>query len=207
MPTGVYKRSKEAIENNRISHLGKIPWNKGKTGIYSEETLEKMREGRNSQQTEFKKGHIGWNKGGYRSEKVKEKISKANKGKHFNINTEFEKGENHPNYGKKGKDCPLWKGGITPLLQQIRHNFKYRQWRSDVFTRDNFTCQDCGDDKGGNLEAHHKKTLSSILQYYEITTLEGAMSCEELWNINNGITLCKDCHKKLHKKINLIKAV
>jgi len=26
--------------------------------------------------------------------------------------------------------------------------------------------------------------------------LEQAVNCEELWNINNGITLCKECHKK-----------
>jgi len=94
-----------------------------------------------------------------------------------------------------------WKGGITPLIEQLRHSFKYRQWRSDIFTRDNFTCQDCGDNKGGNLEAHHKKSFSSILQKYEITTLEEALNCEELWNINNGITLCEDCHKKIHRKI------
>ena len=100
-----------------------------------------------------------------------------------------------------GENNPNWKGGITSLILRLRHNFKYRQWRSDVFTRDNFTCQDCGDSKGGNLESHHKKTFSSILQKYEITTIEEALECEKLWDINNGITLCKECHKKLHKRL------
>jgi len=78
----------------------------------------------------------------------------------------------------------------------------YRQWRSDIFTRDDFTCQECGQ-RGGHLEAHHIKQLSKILQFYEITTLEEALNCAELWNINNGITLCKECHKKLHKKVKI----
>ena len=100
-----------------------------------------------------------------------------------------------------GENNYNWKGGINTLYEIIRHCFEYRQWRSDVFTRDNFTCQRCGDNKGGNLISHHKKAFIKILQYYEITTLEEALDCEELWNINNGITLCEDCHKIIHKEI------
>lgn len=37
------KHSKESIEKNKVSHVGQVAWNKGKTGIYSEETLKKMR--------------------------------------------------------------------------------------------------------------------------------------------------------------------
>ena len=107
--------------------------------------------------------------------------------------------------GKIKKEQSNWKGGITLLRHSIRTNFKSRQWRSDVFTRDNFTCQECGQ-IGGRLNAHHRKSFSSILQYYEITTLEEALECEELWNINNGITLCKKCHKKLHKKLRKLNA-
>lgn len=53
-----------------------IPWNKGKTGVYSEETLRKISEG--------SKGHQSWNKGlkaGPLSEEHRTKISVANKGK------------------------------------------------------------------------------------------------------------------------------
>ncbi len=86
--------------------------------------------------------------------------------------------------------------GRAPLKEKIRNCFQYRQWRSDVFTRDNFTCQSCGDDRGGNLEADHIKPFSQILNFNEITTFESALKCEELWNINNGKTLCKSCHRK-----------
>jgi 5-methylcytosine-specific restriction endonuclease McrA len=92
-----------------------------------------------------------------------------------------------------------WKEGRTGLKHQLRTGFKYRQWRSDVFTRDGFTCQDCGDSKGGNLESHHIKYLNIILDQYNITSLEQADACEELWNINNGVTLCEKCHVDRHK--------
>jgi len=160
---------------NKGKKTGQIPWSKGKIGVFSERTLEKMRIAR--------LGKTSWNKGEKFSIKSREKMSKSHIGLQI------------------GENSPRWKGGITPLVQQLRHNFKYRQWRSDIFTRDDFTCQNCGDNKGGNLEAHHKKTFSSILQKYEITTIEEALECEKLWDINNGITLCEKCHKKLHKRL------
>jgi len=107
---------------------------------------------------------------------------------------------------KKGEEWPFsgenhynWKGGITPVGARIRMCFKYRQWRDDVFTRDDYTCQYCGDNSGGNLNAHHIKSFKDILQKYEITNTKQANDCAELWNINNGVTLCGECHRKLHQ--------
>ena len=97
--------------------------------------------------------------------------------------------ENHPN----------WKGGITPILLQIRHCFKMRQWISDCFTRDDFTCQRCFK-RGGKLVVHHIKHFAKIISENSIKTLAQALVCEELWNINNGQTMCKDCHILIHKK-------
>jgi len=101
----------------------------------------------------------------------------------------------------KGENNYNWKGGVNTTYELIRKCFEYRQWRSDIFTRDGFACQMCGDNKGGNLIVHHIKPFIKILQYYEITTLEEAIKCEELWNINNGITYCEECHKKIHKQL------
>jgi hypothetical protein len=129
------------------------------------------------------------------SKETRLKLSKVHKGK--KLWTEEQKKQISERM--KGENNPQWKGGITSLAKQINKNYKYRQWRDDVFTRDNFTCQMCGK-KGGKLNAHHIKSFSSILQYYEITTLEEALECDELWNINNGITLCEKCHIKIHKK-------
>ena len=96
--------------------------------------------------------------------------------------------------GEKGN---AWKGGISRLNELIRKNYKYRQWRCDVYTRDDFTCQDCGA-KDKKLHTHHIKPLILITEYYNITTLKEALECEEIYNINNGITLCEGCHKERH---------
>ena len=95
--------------------------------------------------------------------------------------------------------------GTTSLCKQIRQNFKYRQWRSDIFQRDNYTCQLCGTSGGRKnpLNAHHIVEFADIIEKNEIITLEEAMVCEELWNINNGITYCEDCHKEEHTEVNL----
>lgn len=99
----------------------------------------------------------------------------------------------------KGENNAQWKGGVTILKERIRDLFEYRQWRSDIFTRDEFTCVVCGS-VGYNLNAHHIIPLNILMQKYEITILNQAISCQEMWNINNGETLCKTCHLEVHKQ-------
>jgi len=198
--------------------INKTVWNKDKTNIYSEEALKKMsiaNKGKHlSIKTEFKKGMIPWNKDKTSTEETRQKMSKALKGKklpprseeHRRKISEYMKGKHASENtkqkiseslkGKCGEKSRNWKGGLTPLALTIRHSFEYRQWRSDIFTKDNFICQKCGQ-LGGRLNAHHIKPFASILQYYEITTLEESLECDELWNINNGITLCKECHRTI----------
>ena len=129
--------------------------------------------------------------------------------KGYNLNSAFPKGKKHPNWNggtsihvKKGqihrfgKANPNWKGGTSPLTMLVRSSFQYRQWRSDIFTRDDFTCQICGKRSEGDLESHHIKSFNSIWLENNIKTFEEALNCEELWNINNGRTLCQKCHRK-----------
>ena len=98
--------------------------------------------------------------------------------------------------GRCGEETNNWRGGITPVREKIRKMFEYRQWRSDVFTRDDYTCQICNI-KGGDMNAdHYPKMFAEILDQYEISDLREARECDELWNINNGRTLCKQCHRK-----------
>lgn len=98
-----------------------------------------------------------------------------------------------------GENNNNWKGGTTPLYTAIRHCSKYINWRTSVFQRDDFTCQHCNQ-VGRKLRAHHIKRFSVILEESNITTFEEAQTCVELWDTNNGITLCKKCHKKEHSR-------
>ena len=63
---------KETIKKMSEARLGKSSWNKGKTGVYSEEMRKKMG---------VKKGNIPWNKGktGVYSEETIKKMSETRK--------------------------------------------------------------------------------------------------------------------------------
>ena len=74
-----------------------------------------------------------------------------------------------------------WKGGVTPENARIRSSIEYRIWRKAVFERDDYTCRFCGQ-RGGDLEADHIKPF--------------ALFPELRFAIDNGRTLCEDCHRK-----------
>lgn len=80
-----------------------------------------------------------------------------------------------------------YNGGISNENKIIRNSSKMKYWRISVFERDDYTCQNCNT-KGGILNAHHIKQFAN---YPELR-----------FDIDNGITLCKNCHIKEHKKQN-----
>lgn len=99
-----------------------------------------------------------------------------------------------------GEKNHFWKGGKTKLSQQIRMSAEYSFWRMSVFRRDNWTCQICGakNKKGEKyiFDADHIHPFYKIIDEQNITSMEEAVSCEKLWDIENGRTLCRECHKK-----------
>lgn len=78
-----------------------------------------------------------------------------------------------------------WKGGVSSENRLQRSSSEYLRWRREVLTRDLFTCQICGK-QSTNLEAHHIKKFS---EYPELRL-----------EVENGVTLCKRCHRQLHKE-------
>jgi len=87
--------------------------------------------------------------------------------------------------GLRGEKRPNWiKDRSTLEVQTYRKSTEYKEWRSRIFVRDNFTCQTCLK-VGGRLNAHH------IVPYIKDPNLRICM--------DNGITLCKECHKLAHK--------
>jgi hypothetical protein len=86
----------------------------------------------------------------------------------------------------KGSKSYLWKGGLTNINLAIRNGIEYRLWRESVFKRDNYTCVWCGLKNGmGKTIILHPDHIKPFALYPELR-----------FAIDNGRTLCIDCHKK-----------
>lgn len=91
----------------------------------------------------------------------------------------------------------FWKGGIAEITRSFKANFQntveYRLWRTAIFKRDNYTCQGCGARNGNGkkieLNADH---IKSFAQFPELRLA-----------IDNGRTLCRECHYKRHSNAGL----
>ncbi len=120
----------------------------------------------------FKKGGRSWNAGitgikrGPPSKETRDKIRQA----------------------KRGPSAYNWKEGSTTEAYRFRRSAPYKMWRTAVYVRDNFTCQECGGRSSPGhrirFEAHHIKSFA------EFPNLR--------LDVDNGLTLCVSCHKKLH---------
>lgn len=83
---------------------------------------------------------------------------------------------------KRGKEHHLYKDLKLSYREHRRIIDGYQYWRKDVFARDNYKCLKCGN--GGKLNAHHIESY--------------ATNKEKRLDVDNGATLCEDCHKLFH---------
>jgi len=210
--------SEETRKKISEANKGRPSWNKGKE--LSESHKQSARIARlgkkDSEETKKLKSSIakergfgGWNKGKKASNETKLRQSIALKlaykegrkiSRMLGKKLSNEQRQRLSEMRRKEK-APNWKGGVTPINMQLRGCYKYKIWRECVYKRDNYTCTFCGDNRGGNLEPDHIIPFSSILdqirfQFGVENLYEKALESELLWNINNGRTLCKDCHRK-----------
>lgn len=163
-------------------------WNKGiKMTGYNYSNVGKS-EG--SKRTYFKKGHNFSN----HPNSVKNRFTKDFKYRH-----NFPKGHTPWNKGFAHlipEKHPNWRGGITEIRLRIRGIHEYKSWKQICLNRDNFTCRICNK-RGGNLAVdHYPKMFAEILNEFNINKIEEARECSELWNLDNGRTLCEPCHRK-----------
>jgi 5-methylcytosine-specific restriction endonuclease McrA len=151
-----------------------------------------------------KMGHKAWNKGKSLPEEQKVHLrdvlrgrtcntgrTHIKKGQHLSPDTQFKKGHPSPWKGKKnpyftGQNNPRWRGGVYPEHLKIRHSLKMKNFRNEIFKRDDYTCKKCG----------RKRTVGDrvILNIHHIKPFS---TCEEFrFDKDNVITLCKECHYK-----------
>ena len=100
------------------------------------------------------------------------------------------------NYGKtnscgclrkrRGQDNPNYNPNLTDEERiRIRGHVSVL-WSQQVMERDNYTCQICGDSPSGKLNAHHLNGWNAFP--------------EQRFDLDNGVTLCTDCHKEFHSQ-------
>ena len=84
-----------------------------------------------------------------------------------------------------GTKCPFYKDGKWKERANEREVAKslpeYKEWRRNVFQRDNYTCQFCHE-KGGKLVADHIEPWCKKV--------------EKRYTLSNGRTLCEKCHRQ-----------
>lgn len=87
-------------------------------------------------------------------------------------------------YDKSGKNNPNYKNGH--FLREFYNTIEYKKWKLSVFERDKRTCQLC------NKEVKHTGNAHHIFPKRDFPEL--------VYNLDNGITLCKECHRLINKK-------
>ena len=88
---------------------------------------------------------------------------------------------------QSGKNHYRWNDNLTDEERENGRNIEgYKDFVKTVMTRDNYTCQCCGNKSSQDLNAHH-------LDSYD-------WCVEKRTDPKNGITLCSQCHKNFHLK-------
>lgn len=152
------KHSPESIDKIKANNA-----RKGKKFIFSETHRQNL--------SDANKGQVSWIKGRKQSlEHIKNRVENRIK---------------NGNYSHQpcGEDHYLWKRDRNSLKKYNRHgDSAYREWRIQVYRRDNFKCKIRNKDCSGRIEAHHILPWSNFL--------------ELRYEVNNGITLCHFHHPR-----------
>lgn len=201
-----FKHTDETKKKISISHIGI-----GKGHHHSEETKKKIsnalkgrpggmlgkhhsKEWKEKRSILAKKrGYGKWMKGKHSPKETRLKISQTMKGK-MPKNIDMIKGWNKGKHLSEkiririsatlqGITEKEWNGFLLTTNQLLRRSEEYKKWRKAIYERDNYTCWIC-EERGGILHAHHIKSFSKYL--------------ELRFKVDNGITLCKKCHKIIH---------
>ena len=160
----------EYCENIKIHHSKGIPaWNKGKTGIYSEETIKRMSDGH--------KGLSTWNKG-----KPRTWYCSGFSGHSHSIDTKTKMSEDRTGSGNSN-----WRGGLSyePYCYKFNGIFK-----ESIRSKFNRTCFNCGITEE---EYMINKATKQRLYIHHIDYNKNDLCNGKSWAF---IPLCPSCHSK-----------
>ena len=175
------KKSSEAQKGDKNHMYGK------KGELHHSYGIPMSQEQKNKSSTtvkeKYKNGYINPMKGKQLSEETRKHMSEN----HADVN-----GEKNPVYGKgylfAGEKNPNWRHDLTDEDRQYRkYKTGYKAWIKNVKQKANYTCNCCGYigyEKDGVMVGHH---LNDYHTHKELAT-----------DINNGVCLCKHCHKEFH---------
>ena len=84
-----------------------------------------------------------------------------------------------------GIDHPRYNQNLSDEERSKRRGHFSTVWSSQILERSTYTCQSCNK-HGGNLNAHHLNAWNAFP--------------EQRFDLDNGVTLCTDCHKEFHSQ-------
>lgn len=105
-----------------------------------------------------------------------------------------------------GDKSAAWKGGKIKFTKILRGCERYSQWRKNIFFRDKCRCVECNKSLSlTTAHIHHLKELNILIkEFLEIgnePTLEFAYLYKDFWDMDNAITLCRNCHGNYHPNL------
>ena len=166
-----YRKMMKQVQSNNMSNLWQNEEFRQKKGDNVKEQNKQRWE--DEEYSKFLKDRM---KDGWNNDEAKQKKSDESKKRWQNEEyRRLHSGENHWNYNHNLTDEDR---------QDRRFQDGYDEWTYNVKKQYNFTCDCCGDNRGGNLVSHH---------------LDGYDWCKERRiDVTNGVCLCESCHKEFH---------
>lgn len=174
---------------------------------HSNETKEKMRKAKLGKK--LSKEHRAKLKG--RTSPMKGKIFSAERIARMSA---FMKGKPSPMAGKRhtpetieklsGANSHLWRGGVSSESKLARTTPEYNEWRKEVYKKDNWSCQNCGIKCLGYKDGIRRKESKKIIAAHHFIDFVGDGNTPSDYDVDNGITVCKSCHRKIHNYLNML---